>query len=159
MTPQPRASLFVALSVVLIAAELFLGKRGSAPPQPPRPITSRAAPRHSHLSPVRPALTASARRFLVAFLRYEVGDRSHAVGRALRATAAPEFATELLRAPPRPPHRARPATLGPLAFATVSSDPPLVSVSGTAHRPTGPEQLSFVFELRHGRWLASAAGE
>ncbi len=159
MARQPRALLFVALSVVLIAAGVFLGKRGSAPPQPPRPIMSRQAPPHSHLSPLRPALTASAHRFLLTFLRYEIGERSHAVSRALRATAAPEFAAELLRAPPRLPHHPGPATLGPLAFATVSSDPPLVSVSAVAHRPTGPEQLSFVFELRRGRWLASAAGE
>jgi len=159
MAPEPRAALFLALCAVLIAAAVALDSVN--PTGVPEAPHFKSSPPQRQPSPVRSALTSSARRFLLAFLRYEVGDLSPALTRSLRVSATHAFAAELLRTPPRPPRGPRGAapSLGPLAFATVSSEPPLVSVSGTAHRPTGPEQLSFVFELRHGRWLASAPGE
>jgi hypothetical protein len=160
MSDRSRAALFVAACAALIAAALLLpaGNPGAAPEQ-----------RHLHAGPSLPArpivptptLASSARRFLAAFLRYEVGDSSPALTRALEATATRALSAELLRHRPRPSQGQAPSdpTLGPLSFAPVSTDPPLVSVSGTARRPTGPEQLSFVFEFSQGSWLASAPGE
>jgi hypothetical protein len=130
-------------------------------PPPPRPVANRPPPASPQPPRHRSALTANARRFLAAFLDYEVGKRDPAIARELRATATPVFAAELLGAPARrsPTGSSATAKLGPLALARVSSDPPLAVVSATAERPTGPEQLSFVFELTDGRWLASAPGE
>jgi hypothetical protein len=157
-----RPALFLAASAALIAVALFL--HVSAAPQPPPPALSRSHPpplQRSGTAQVRAALEPSARRFLRAFLRYEVGDSNQALTRSLRATATPAFAVKLLRRPPRPARRSPPAraTVGPLSLIFVSAQPPLVSVSATARRATGPEQLSFVFTRRHGRWLASAPGE
>jgi hypothetical protein len=160
MSEGSRTALFLSVCATLIAAALLPRSdhpAGSAPVgitrgTPPTPGRPRA--------PV-PALASSARRFLTAFLRYEVGDQGGAVTRTLRATATRAFAVELLRNPPRPlPGAPRPDPhLGSLTFAPVSTKPPLTSVGAVAKRPTGPDQLSFVFELSHGTWLASAPGE
>lgn len=160
MSDGSRTALFVGACAALIAAALLLRspdavpapESGHPPPRAPVPTRPSAPP---------PALASSARRFLATFLRYEVGDPSPELTHALRATATRAFAAELLRTPPRPTVDSRRVdpTLGPLTFAPVSNDPPLVSVSGIAHRHNGPEQLSFVFEFSHGSWLASAPGE
>ncbi len=109
----------------------------------------------------RAAVGPSARRFLDAFLDCETGDRSLETRHQLDATATPAFAARLLTgfvpAPARRPAGA--ARLGRLAIVPLATDPPLASVTAVAHRPSGPEQLSFVFVRRHGRWLASAPGE
>lgn len=162
MLRQSRVVLFLAVSAALIVTAVLLTDGGpAAAPEPSGHLHDSPVPHHPSHSRLRVSLDPTAQRFLRAFLRYEVADPDPTVIRTLRATATPSFATELLRDPPRPsqaPASPR-ATLGPLAFAVVSADPPLISVSGTAHRATGPEQLSFVFTRRHGRWLASAPGE
>jgi hypothetical protein len=157
-----RPALFLAASAALIAVALFLHL--NAAPQPLPPVFSLShppPPQRSGTAQVRAALEPSARRFLRTFLRYEVGDSNQALTRSLRATATPAFAAELLRRPPRSEQRLPPAraNLGSLSLIFVSAQPPLVSVSATARRATGPEQLSFVFARHHGRWLASAPGE
>jgi hypothetical protein len=106
------------------------------------------------------ALAGSARRFLRAFLAYEVGDRRPQIVDALAATATTSFARELAGASPTgaTPTPA-PAKLGALTLDPLGGDPPLALVTAGAHRPSGPEQLSFLFTERPGRWLASAPGE
>lgn len=159
---HPRPALFLLLAAVLVVAAIALGHRAPVDsPQPPRPDDARASVRLSHLGLRRPDLAAAAKRFLAVFLRYEIGESDRWLPRTLRRTSTAAFAAELLAAPPRPPAEGRspPTTLGRLAFATLSSEPPLVLVSGAARRPSGPEQLSFLFEFTGRRWLASAPGE
>lgn len=161
MSQSSRAALFIAVAVALLAAGLLL-RPGSRSVSPPIGIpASRPTPSPARTHELRAALNPTARRFLTAFLRYEVGYRDGAASRSLRATATSGFAAELLRNPPEiPKHAPRSgATLGPLSIVTVSTDPPLASVTAVAHRSAGPEQLSFVFSRRRGRWLASAPGE
>ena len=163
MSPRDRTLLFAAVTAALITAALLLGHgadTATSPASPPRTDLPLAPRRPGpKASPGAPA--ASARRFLTAFLRYEVGDRDPSVARDLRRTSTHQFASDLLRDPPlrRGQAEGRPATLGRLSIVPIPGDPPLVSVSATARRRSGPEQLSFVFELRGGRWLASAPGE
>jgi hypothetical protein len=106
-------------------------------------------------------LAATALRFLHAFFAYEVGDRRPAIVQALRATATGSFAAQLLRAQPRPGDRSTvsAATLTDLTLTRLPDHPDLALASGTAVRPSAPEQFSFLFARRGGRWLASAPGE
>lgn len=103
----------------------------------------------------------AARSFLGAFLRYEVGELGPRVKRALRASATPRFAHELLAAPPRAPPGGfpSPAAIGTIAVAFVSVLPPRVVVSAAGQRVGTAEQLSFVFERRGSIWLASGPGQ
>jgi len=156
-----RLPSFLAVCAGLLAAALLL--RTTSPPPPPASPAPEPHPT-AHAAPAgRPAAAAlrhAARRFLTAFLRYEVGERSPATARALRATAAPAFAATLRRGPPRPSAAAPrgPARLGPLTIARLTST--LAAVNATARRPAGPEQLSFIFaRTESGRWQASAPGE
>jgi hypothetical protein len=106
------------------------------------------------------ALATSARRFLHAFLAYEVGARPPHNVAALEATATTSFAHELASArQTAATHPSALARLGPLTLNPLAGKPPLALVTATARRPAGPEQLSFLFTKRGGRWLASAPGE
>jgi hypothetical protein len=106
-------------------------------------------------------VASAARRFLDAFLDYETGDRGRGIREQLDATATPALASQLrAEVPPAmAPPSAAAARLGPLRIVGLPTDPPLASVTAVAHRLSGPEQLSFVFVRRHGRWRASAPGE
>jgi hypothetical protein len=105
-------------------------------------------------------LRLQARRFLRAFLRYEAGESSAGLRRVLRTGCSPPFAAELLAAPPRrPTSRLAPATLRRIFISLIPSSPPRAFVSASATRPTGVEHLSFLFDLRGGRWLARGVGE
>ncbi len=161
MGRNSQAPLFLVCCVALLAVWLTFTSAGGGSTAPPRespPDTSQlllpgAARPH-------PAVAPSARRFLVAFLSYEVGAGDSEVRAALRATTTPAFADQLLQQRSRrsAEHPAPNPRLGDLAVVLLSVNPPLASVTATARRPSGPEQLSFVFALRNGRWLASAPG-
>ena len=156
-----RLVLFCASCAALVAAALSFSDHRHRPapapthatPAPPRSAASRVAG-------LRVRLGGAARRFLSAFFHYEVGELGAGVRRALRSTATPGFAAELLDAPPRRPPRSPPAAVpGQLAIAAVSVLPPRALVSGSARRGGRSEQFSFLFEARRGAWLASGAGE
>jgi len=163
-----RMGLFgAACASLLVAAIGFAGGGESpAPASPPTgseavfatPFVSR--PATGGVAGFRAMLGSTARRFLAAFFRYEVGELEPGVRRALRATATPDFATELLGAlPHRPPRSPAAAVPGRLEMAVVSFSPPRVLVSGSARRGGRAEQFSFVFEAVEGVWLASGPGE
>jgi hypothetical protein len=104
----------------------------------------------------------AARRFLTAFLRYEVGDLSPPVRHALRTNATRGFADRLLSYPPRRPAAGRfppRATLQRLDIAFVSPLATRAVVSGTAGRGGLSEEFSFVLAYRGTTWLASGPGE
>lgn len=158
---------FVASAALLAAAISFAG--GEQPPTPaPPPAKSEVVqaappvlqPAAAGAAGLRVALGGEARRFLAAFFRYEVGELGPGVRRALRATATPGFAAELLAAPPRrPPQKVPAAVPGRLAIAAASLSPPRAVVGGSARRGGEAEQFSFVFEAVDGAWLASGPGE
>lgn len=162
--------LFVAVSVVLVATAIAL--RNPSDPTG-TPTEAHTAPANSgaigfaqdvvaQLDRRQAEAKVAARRFLTAFLRYEVGDLSVTVRRALRAASTRRFANQLLSHPPRrsaggrfPPR----ATLQRIDVAFVSPLATRAVVSGSALRSGLPEELSFVL-ARHGtRWLVSGPGQ
>lgn len=104
----------------------------------------------------------AAHRFLTAFLRYEVGDLSPPVRRALRTSSTRRFADRLLSFPPRrsaagrfPPR----ATLQRVDIAFLSPLATRAVVSGTARRGGLSEEFSFVLTRRGATWLTSGPGQ
>lgn len=157
---RARLALFLGCAVVLLTAALLLSSGG--PPTAPRPpwsLPSAPAPRRPSRPPAEGDLAEDARRFLRAFLAYEVGGMSSQIEHALRASATPAFSAELLAAPPRPARRLRRARIISLSTHLLSSRPPEALVSGSAGRPGGREQFSFLFARPGQRWLAAGAGE
>ncbi|HET7445392.1 MAG TPA: hypothetical protein VFJ57_12100 [Solirubrobacterales bacterium] len=164
MTATPlRIAAFALVSVGLVGLALAL-----APGSPPAPVPARAA-QAAVAHPV-PSLLAAARRrkshldvaaraFVGAFLRYEAGDLPAPVARSLGRLTTAGFGRELLGAPPRQ-IGGRP-TARIIAVETAFLDPAAdrALVRGVARRADGPEELSFVFVLRGGRWLAVRAAE
>jgi len=162
--------LFVAVSAALVLAAIALRHpaesshpssvvrapqldRGSA--LPADDVVARLTRRHAEVR-------AAARRFLIAFLRYEVGDLSAPVRRALRGAATRPFAERLLRRPPRRPAAGRfppRATLRRIDISFVSPRATRAVVSGAALRGGLSEEFSFVLARRGGIWLASGPGE
>lgn len=170
---QARLVLFLAASATILAAALLFALRGGQPIPPPaaadrRPgnevslaDSGRRAPA-TRMRQLRREVKRSARRFLSAFFRYEVGETAPSVRRALRASATPRFAAGLLTAAPRAPGSGEfptPARLGRIEIAFVSVLPPRAVVSGVARRRGGSERFSFLFEHRLRAWLADGAGE
>ena len=163
-----RFVLFCASCAALVAAALGFAdyRHRPAPGAPPLasvpPPATPAPPRSAAngVAGLRTRLAGAARRFLSAFFHYEVGELGPRVRRTLRSTATPGFAAELLGAPPRAPPRSPPDAIpGRLAIAAVSVLPPRALISGSARRGEHSEQFSFLFEARHGAWLASGPGE
>jgi hypothetical protein len=168
--------LFLGVSITLLAAALVFSLRGQggdsgvgrhqSGARPRTPVANASAT--AIQGPTPPASTepsavkTTADVFLPAYLRYEVGDLSPGVAHALRASAMPEFADALLAAPPRPTAAGGLPAAASLRGYRVSITPgaPLwAEVSGTARRGLSTERVSFVFENRGGRWLASGVGE
>jgi hypothetical protein len=166
-----RHLLFGAVSLVLLAVAFAIGSEGGS--SPPSTSSPQASSEALALPPAARRITARlqrslasarppARRFLHAFFRYEVGEAGPRVAAALRASATPRFARQLLAAPPRPSPSgptALPARLGALEVSVLSPDASRVLVSGKARRGPSPEQFSFVFVHVAGGWLASAPGQ
>lgn len=164
--PVPaRIAVFALASAGLIAFALALAPAGSAPPAPssPAPPATVAVP-DSELIAVaerrKARLDRAARTFISAFLRYEVGDLPVAVARSLDHLTTAEFRHYLLASPPRRPSRGHSrAQIVEVETAFLSPAAARALVRGVARRPDGPEELSFVFVLRGGRWLAAGAAE
>jgi len=162
-----RLALFCAACAALLTAAI--GFADGSPANPPPPHELGAAPafgpghqsvRSDSAAGLRATLDRAARCFLDAFFRYEVGELDPAVRRALRAEATSGFAAELLGDPPhRPAGNPAAALPGRLAISVASIEPPRVLISGSASRGGATEQFSFLFEVRHGVWLASGPGE
>jgi hypothetical protein len=161
VSQRSRAALFVVIAVALIAAGALLGTGAHTATPPSRSPERRRSPPPSLAVADHAAVASAARRFLDAFLDYETGDRGDGIRQQLDATATPALASQLRAeiSPAMAPQSAGAARLGPLRILGLATDPPLASVTAVAHRPSGPEQLSFVFSRRRGRWLASAPGE
>lgn len=109
----------------------------------------------------RRAVAEAARRFMAAFLRYEVGDAPPSVLAALRAASTEELAAQLLLAPPRPtatdmPRRAR---LIGLEVGLPGGTAPEALVSGALRREGSIEPFAFLFQREGRRWLASGVRE
>lgn len=104
---------------------------------------------------------AQIRRFITAFLAYEVGGGDPATTAAIRTHSSSAFARELLSDPPSALRRPGPgvARIASLHVDPVPGHPELALASGEAPRPSGPEPFAFLFARRAGRWLAVAPGE
>lgn len=124
----------------------------------PRPSTTALM---AALRQRRSEVSSSARRFLSAFFRYEVGKTGAAVRRGLWATSTRAFYRQLMRQPVAPASAGYPAraSLERLRVSFVSSTASRALVSGTADRGGLPEEFSFVFAKGRAGWLASGAGE
>ena len=167
--PPGRLALFALCCVLLAAAALGFAQCGTAPAPragPPAvsvsglPASARRLERRA--ARAEAVLRRAARPFLVAFLDYEAGRRGFAIAGALRAGATRAFAARLLDAPPLPSSPAGypgPARLGELSVSFLSARPDSALVRASAERGGLPEQLSFLFARRGGRWVASAPGQ
>jgi hypothetical protein len=160
--PDLRRLGFSLALVALVAALLLVGLR---PTPSPRTSPPGSATPTSAADPERPAtsvvLRSRARRFINAFLSYEVDPRGTRQEAAIRATASRTFAERLLSdrsTAPRQPGRPR-AEVTSLSVDPLPGHPDLALVSGEAHRRAGPEPFAFLLADRGGRWLAVAPGE
>jgi hypothetical protein len=166
-----RLVLFAFVSAVLLASALAFASAGSTPEpsssESSAPSLSVDVPAWARRAQLRAQslasqLRRSARRFLAAFARYEVGQISGGVRIALRETTTSGFAAQLLGAPSAAPPlggflgRARVARLD-VRFVSAAADRALVS--GDLRRGPTPEEFSFLFVRRGGNWLASGPGQ
>lgn len=183
----PRPLLFALVVAALLGAAALLtlrqgADRGSHKAARPMVLPGALGERHSPVAapgdlvlrygedlsarrPARPALVgarraveAAARRFLAAFLPYEVGGLDGGLARRLRASATERFAAQLLAAPPRPragamPPRAR------LAGLAVSLEGSGVLAEGSLRRGGELESFTLRLERSGGRWLVAGAVE
>lgn len=187
--PRPRPALFVLVAAALLGSAALLAlreeKRPRSEPAARSPLLPerhahladrdpgwREGPRGEDLAPGRsanPALRAgqravalATRRFLAAFLPYEVGRADAPIRRALRAAATEEFATTLLAAPPRPlsggvPRQAQVLDLQ-VALERGGAAPRAVA-SGRLRRGGAIEGFAYYFERGASGWLAAGVGE
>ncbi|HEY8082531.1 MAG TPA: hypothetical protein VIE64_03100 [Solirubrobacterales bacterium] len=165
-----RIALFLAVSALLVLASIAFS-RGSDPVGTGEVARNeQGAPGASdseqelivRLEREQIEVERASRRFLDAFLRYEVGEQTPAVRRTLRTTATPEFARQLLASPPRrPPAGSFPprAALSQVNVTFASSSATLVVVDGTAMRAGFPEEFGFAFTRTFSGWRASGPAE
>lgn len=161
-----RIVLFAAVSAMLVGAPVVfsrgsnsIGTEGAVHSEPVA-----TGPEHelvARLEQEQGEVEAASRRFLTAFLRYEVGDQSPNVRATLHETATTEFARQLLGSPTRPTVGRFPpqAVLHSLDVEFVSPEGTLALVRGTALRARLPEEFAFLFALRPSGWLASGPAE
>jgi hypothetical protein len=156
-----RRLVFAALLASLVACLLLVGLHRARSTPPRSHATTTVALRRP--TPVAPPTDArpQVRRFIAAFLSYEVGVGAPRVDEAIRASATRRFARQLLLEPPRPAGR---RSRGAAHVTSLHIDPvpgraDLALASGDARRAEGPEPFSFLFARRDGRWLAVAPGE
>lgn len=164
MSPSARIAVFLLVSAGLVALAVAL-----APSSPVPPMPSSSATPITVAVPGSDLLTAAGRRkarlgraatvFIAAFLRYEVGDLPAPVARSLDRLTTARFGRYLLGARPRQLGGREQARIVKVETAFLDPAADRALVRGVARRPDGPEELSFVFVLRGGRWLASEAAE
>jgi hypothetical protein len=160
-TRASRAVVFGFCTALLCAAAVaFAASTKPAEPSAPAGPAGRPLVWAREKAAVRDALRRDARRFLLAFLRYEVGETGGDIRQVLRQTSTAGFANSLLRRPsPSPVSPPGAASLAALSVTVLSALPPRALIRGAALREGGTEQFSFLFEARHGVWLASGPGE
>ena len=165
MAAPARMVAFALVSAGLIALALALTPSGSTPapaPAPRRTPTADAAPASQLIATGgrrKARLDRAARTFIAAFLRYEVGDLSSSVVRPLNRLTTSAFGRYLLEAPPRQLGKRELARIVEVEAAFLDPAADRALIRGVARRADGPEELSFVFILRGGRWLAVRAAE
>ncbi len=160
-------ALFVVASAALIAAAVLFSRGGgwTSPEVEPSGELAQAGPADdasARLARAEVEVKASARRFMAAFLRYEVGELTPAVRRDLRATTTSEFGRQLLTSPPRrpsaggfPPH----AELRELNVTFLTPQATLAVIDGASVRDGFPEEFGFAFTRSASGWLASGASQ
>lgn len=107
---------------------------------------------------LRTQVEGPARRFVDAYLLYEVGIVDAEVRAEIRASATTEFASVLLASIPRAPNPndfPEPALLQSLEVSFESVDGDLAIAEGEAMRGQMPELFSFELEPVGGTWLVS----
>ncbi len=164
MPSTARIAAFVVVSAALIALALVFAPAGSD--SAPEPASSA---RHALATPDSGLIARAGRRqaqlhkaataFIAAYLRYEVGDLPQSVARTLRRLATADFSRQLLGDSPRPGGPVGAARIVEVESGFLDRDVDRALVRGLARRSDGPEELSFVFVLRKGRWLAAGAAE
>jgi len=162
--PAPaRIAAFVLVSAGLIALAVVLAPSDPPPAPPPRAAPAPVAAPGSELIAAtgrrKARLDRAATAFIAAFLRYEVGDLPASVARSLDRLTTARFGGYLLGARPRQLGRRGLARIVKVETAFLDPAADRALVRGVARRPDGPEELSFVFVLRGGRWLAARAAE
>lgn len=160
-----RIALFAAASAALIAAAILFSQGGgwTSPEVEPSGELAQPDPAHdARLARAEVEVKASARRFMAAFLRYEVGELTPVVRRDLRATTTLEFGRQLLASPPRrpsagsfPPH----AELRELNVTFLTPQATLAVIDGASVRAGFPEEFGFAFTRSPSGWLASGASQ
>ncbi|HET8640101.1 MAG TPA: hypothetical protein VFL89_07655 [Solirubrobacterales bacterium] len=165
---KPKPGVFVLVSILLVASGVVFSRLGSSSEAGTegaggagRVEVAEAGRVALETARMRSQVDRAARRFVPAFLRYEVGDIDAAVRRTLRATATAEFAADLLAVPPRPPAAGFPprARLLRLAVRISPNAAFHAFVEGTALRGSAREALSLEFEYGEGGWRASGVTE
>jgi hypothetical protein len=154
-----RRLLFAALLASLAAVLLLVGFHRARTAPPRSPGTPTVALRQPALGATPMGARPEVRRFIAAFLSYEVGGGGSAVESAIHTSASRRLARQLLSEPPTSPARPSRARIRSLRIDPVPGHPDLALASGDARRPEGPEAFSFVFARRDGRWIAVAPGE
>ncbi|MGE0067248.1 MAG: hypothetical protein AB7T48_07825 [Solirubrobacterales bacterium] len=164
MPSTARTAAFVVVSAALIALALIFAPAG--PDSAPAPASSArpalASPNSGLIARAgrrQTQLHKAATAFIAAYLRYEVGDLPPSVARSLGRLATDGFGRQLLGDPPRPGGPVGAARIVEVESGFLDRDVDRALVRGAARRPDGPEELSFVFVLREGRWLAAGAAE
>jgi hypothetical protein len=117
-----------------------------APPRATEPPNPRSGRRDARVAEIQ------ARRFLMAFIRYQRGRVDAATRRTLIATASPRLVRQLRDRPPRDADRAQPARLARIAIY----GPWRGRVKATAvlayHGASDPSLLEFALQRGRGEW-------
>jgi hypothetical protein len=157
-----RRLLFVlVVAAMALLALLLITRRGDpGAPSAPRASIDRPRPAAVPRPPSPSGPRRAARSFIDAFLDYEAGVRDPRTVAAIRLGSAPRLSRDVLATSPAA-RRARPAAPASLVLTIrrLPHRPDLALVSGTAHRPSGPEPFAFLFARRGARWLAVAPAE
>jgi hypothetical protein len=165
---RPKPVLFALVAILLVASAVVFSRSGPSPEaesesagDAARIEVAEAGRVALETARLRAQVEQAARRFVPAFLRYEVGDIDAGVRRTLRATATAEFAADLLAVPPRPPAAGFPprARLRRLAVKLSPSAAFHAFVEGSALRGGARETFSFEFEYGESGWRASGVTE
>jgi hypothetical protein len=156
-----RIALFLLVSAGLIALAVARSAPAPSPVSTMEPVAV-AVPGSDLIAAVRrrkARLDQAGRAFIGAFLRYEVGDLPTSVARSVDRLTVASFGRYLLSARPRQLGDPRAARIVEVETAFLNATADRALVRGVARRPDGPEELSFVFVLSGGRWLAARAAE
>jgi hypothetical protein len=155
------AFLFVSAGLISLAVALCPGDPAPAPPPPHMTKATTAVPGSELIAAQRrkARLDQAATGFIGVFLRYEVGELPAPLARSLARRTIASFGRYLLDARPRQLGPRVPARIVKVETVFLDRGGRRALVRGVARRADGPEELSFVFVLRGGRWLAARAAE